>query len=180
MFVLYVRLLVPAGAAWIEQREVDTARRVHARLAANPAIHLLGHPHPQTTGGSGAGAGAGAGRYLPIVSFLVQPLGTERCLHYNFVCALLNDLFGVQSRGGCMCAGPYSQLLLGIPSSSPASDAETDADANSTSDDGACTLNAHFLARNLAIENAVLDKQEVQLMIQRCVLRTQSSCIIAL
>lgn len=30
------------------------------------------------------------------------------------MCALLNDLFGVQSRGGCQCAGPYSQRLLGI------------------------------------------------------------------
>jgi selenocysteine lyase/cysteine desulfurase len=37
-------------------------------------------------------------------------------LHYNFVCALLNDLFGVQARGGCACAGPYGQALLGIDS----------------------------------------------------------------
>ena len=28
--------------------------------------------------------------------------------------ALLNDLFGIQARGGCMCAGPYSQAILGI------------------------------------------------------------------
>ena len=38
----------------------------------------------------------------------------ERFLHYNFVCALLNDLFGVQARGGCQCAGPYAQRLLGL------------------------------------------------------------------
>ncbi|KAF4652618.1 hypothetical protein FOL47_010996, partial [Perkinsus chesapeaki] len=35
-------------------------------------------------------------------------------LHYNFVGALLNDVFGVQSRGGCACAGPYAHSLLGI------------------------------------------------------------------
>lgn len=35
-------------------------------------------------------------------------------LHHNFVVALLNDLFGIQCRGGCMCAGPYAQVLLGI------------------------------------------------------------------
>ncbi len=35
-------------------------------------------------------------------------------LHQNFVAALLSDLFGIQSRGGCMCAGPYGQILLGI------------------------------------------------------------------
>lgn len=28
--------------------------------------------------------------------------------------ALLNDLFGIQARGGCACAGPYGQSLLGI------------------------------------------------------------------
>ena len=43
-----------------------------------------------------------------------MPVGVARFLHYNFVCALLNDLFGVQSRGGCQCAGPYSQHLLGL------------------------------------------------------------------
>jgi hypothetical protein len=37
-----------------------------------------------------------------------------RYLHHNFVVALLSDLFGVQSRGGCSCAGPYGHRLLGI------------------------------------------------------------------
>ena len=35
-------------------------------------------------------------------------------LHHNFVVALLSDLFGIQCRGGCLCAGPYSLQLLGI------------------------------------------------------------------
>jgi hypothetical protein len=30
------------------------------------------------------------------------------------VVALLNDLFGIQARGGCSCAGPYGHRLLGI------------------------------------------------------------------
>ncbi len=38
----------------------------------------------------------------------------DRYLHHNFVVALLNDLFGIQSRGGCSCAGPYGHQLLGI------------------------------------------------------------------
>ena len=37
-----------------------------------------------------------------------------RYLHHNYVVALLNDLFGVQARGGCSCAGPYGHRLLGI------------------------------------------------------------------
>jgi len=38
----------------------------------------------------------------------------NRFLHHNFVVALLNDLFGIQSRGGCSCAGPYGHDLLNI------------------------------------------------------------------
>jgi selenocysteine lyase/cysteine desulfurase len=50
---------------------------------------------------------------LSIVSFVVKA-PTGRYLHHNFVVALLNDLFGIQSRGGCSCAGPYGHRLLGI------------------------------------------------------------------
>src|SRR5688500_2915910 len=32
----------------------------------------------------------------------------------NFVVALMNELFGIQARGGCSCAGPYAHRLLGI------------------------------------------------------------------
>jgi selenocysteine lyase/cysteine desulfurase len=49
---------------------------------------------------------------LPIFSFLIQC--GSRFLHHNYVCALLNDMFGIQTRGGCQCAGPYSQYLLGL------------------------------------------------------------------
>jgi selenocysteine lyase/cysteine desulfurase len=54
------------------------------------------------------------GRHLPIFSFLIRC--GRRFLHYNYVCAILNDMFGIQSRGGCQCAGPYSQRLLGLTS----------------------------------------------------------------
>ena len=67
------------------------------RWSANPSIEILGSPD--------------AGR-LSIVSFVVRHDG--RYLHHNFVVALLNDLFGIQSRGGCSCAGPYGHRLLGI------------------------------------------------------------------
>ncbi|CAN0086178.1 unnamed protein product, partial [Laminaria digitata] len=35
-------------------------------------------------------------------------------LHHNFVCALLNDVFGIQARAGCQCAGPYGMRILGV------------------------------------------------------------------
>ena len=50
--------------------------------------------------------------HLPIFSFLIKC--GHRFLHYNYICAILNDLFGIQSRGGCQCSGPYSQNLLGL------------------------------------------------------------------
>ena len=49
---------------------------------------------------------------LSIVSLRIRHGG--RYLHHNFVVAVLNDLFGIQARGGCSCAGPYGHRLLGI------------------------------------------------------------------
>lgn len=49
---------------------------------------------------------------LATVSFVVRC--GEKLLHHDFVVALLNDLFGIQARGGCSCAGPYGHRLLGI------------------------------------------------------------------
>ncbi|XP_015698614.1 probable cysteine desulfurase [Oryza brachyantha] len=35
-------------------------------------------------------------------------------LHGRLVTKLLNDLFGIQARGGCACAGPYGNIFLDI------------------------------------------------------------------
>ena len=48
-----------------------------------------------------------------IVSFNIKTKG-GKYLHPKFVTVLLNDLFGIQSRAGCSCAGPYGHRLLGI------------------------------------------------------------------
>jgi selenocysteine lyase/cysteine desulfurase len=34
--------------------------------------------------------------------------------HYNLIVKLLNDRFGVQTRGGCSCAGTYGHYLLNV------------------------------------------------------------------
>ncbi|WP_435611947.1 aminotransferase class V-fold PLP-dependent enzyme [Streptomyces sp. bgisy159] len=52
-------------------------------------------------------------RRLSIVSFRIRH-GDRAFLHHNYVVALLNDLFGIQARGGCSCAGPYGHRLLAI------------------------------------------------------------------
>ncbi|CAB3401688.1 unnamed protein product [Caenorhabditis bovis] len=47
-------------------------------------------------------------------SFLVRCRATRQFFHHNYIAALLNDAFGIQTRAGCMCAGPYAHRLLGI------------------------------------------------------------------
>ncbi len=90
------------GADAIREREESFIRRAIDRWSRHPNIDILGNP---------------ALDRLSIVSFVVRhpgPAGSSRYLHHNFVVALLNDLFGIQSRGGCSCAGPYGHRLLGI------------------------------------------------------------------
>lgn len=49
---------------------------------------------------------------LAIFSFNI--IAGDKAIHHNLVVAMLNDLFGIQARGGCSCAGPYGHELLGI------------------------------------------------------------------
>ena len=46
---------------------------------------------------------------LPIISFVIKcpSFFGHGLLHHNFVCTVLNDVFGIQSRGGCACAGNF-------------------------------------------------------------------------
>jgi selenocysteine lyase/cysteine desulfurase len=95
---LVFQLKQAVGVPTIRAAEERLLERALAAWSAEPAIEVLGN--------------LGAER-LSIVSFVVRaPSGSY--LHHNFVVALLNDLFGIQSRGGCSCAGPYGHRLLGI------------------------------------------------------------------
>ncbi|MGZ9161327.1 MAG: aminotransferase class V-fold PLP-dependent enzyme, partial [Candidatus Limnocylindrales bacterium] len=85
------------GVDAIREREEDFIARAIAAWSTEPSIQILGNP---------------ALPRLSIVSFTVRHDG--RYLHHNLVVALLNDLLGIQSRGGCSCAGPYGHRLLGI------------------------------------------------------------------
>ncbi|KAJ8453181.1 hypothetical protein Cgig2_008065 [Carnegiea gigantea] len=68
---------------------------------------------------------------LSILSFLIYPSASngnennfkespeketndQKPLSGRFVTKLLNDLFGIQTRGGCACAGPYGHHLLHV------------------------------------------------------------------
>ncbi len=94
---LVFQLKEAVGTETIKEREEDMTSRAIASWSANPNIEVLGNHNADR---------------LSIVSFVIRY--GPRYLHHNFVVALLNDLFGVQSRGGCSCAGPYGHRLLGI------------------------------------------------------------------
>lgn len=47
---------------------------------------------------------------LPIFAIVVTHPETNKFIHHNFISALLNDMLGIQARGGCACAGPYAEV----------------------------------------------------------------------
>ncbi len=94
---LVFKLKDAVGEEAIEELEESFVRRAIQSWSSNPTINILGNKDATR---------------LSIVSFLIQREG--HFLHHNFVVALLNDLFGIQARGGCSCAGPYGHRLLGI------------------------------------------------------------------
>ncbi|MGH2753148.1 MAG: aminotransferase class V-fold PLP-dependent enzyme, partial [Actinomycetota bacterium] len=94
---LVFKLKETVGARTIGGLEESLIQRAIAAWDQNPNIEILGNHDA---------------RRLSIVSFTVRH--GSRYLHHNFVVALLNDVFGIQARGGCSCAGPYGHRLLGI------------------------------------------------------------------
>jgi hypothetical protein len=94
---LVFQLKDTVGSERIRLLEEGFIRRAIASWAEDPSLEVLGNHDADR---------------LSIVSFVVKHEGVY--LHHNFVVALLNDLFGIQSRGGCSCAGPYGHALLGI------------------------------------------------------------------
>jgi selenocysteine lyase/cysteine desulfurase len=81
------------GTERIERIERDYLERALGEWRRESGLELLGDLEAERLG---------------IVSMIFHGL------HHNYVVALLNDFFGVQARGGCMCAGPYGHELLDI------------------------------------------------------------------
>ncbi len=95
---LVFQLKEAVGVTTIHTHEESYWRRALEAWSNNPAMQVLGNTRSDR---------------LSILSFVMKrPAG--KYLHHNFVVALLSDLFGIQSRGGCSCAGPYGHRLLGI------------------------------------------------------------------
>ncbi|KZN14102.1 aminotransferase [Marinomonas sp. TW1] len=97
---LVFKLKSLVGDDLIQQQEHKFVELIHQHWQNNLLIERLGHP---------------SAKCLSITAFRIKtPLGY---LHHGFVTALLNDLFGIQVRGGCSCAGPYGHALLNIDKS---------------------------------------------------------------
>ncbi|CAL5214580.1 unnamed protein product [Lathyrus oleraceus] len=88
----------------IEKLEQFYINKALKRLMSNKNIDILGNMNTKRQA---------------ILSFVIYSTTNTKnkrgkILGGSFVATLLNDLFGIQSRGGCACAGPYGHNLLNI------------------------------------------------------------------
>ncbi len=86
------------GQQTITAREAALNRMALAGWRDNPHIQLLG-------------TGTHSGPRLPIFSFLLRDRRGRVLGHTRFA-RLLSDRYGIQTRAGCACAGPYGHRLL--------------------------------------------------------------------
>ena len=96
---LVFKLQQEVGTAIIEEREQALVAQALKRWQNGGNIEILGNSEAPR---------------LAIISLRIRH--QQQHLHYGFVVALLNDLFGIQARGGCSCAGPYGHTLLAMDS----------------------------------------------------------------
>ena len=90
---LAIRLKEEMGIDNILNREHEIVQKVFARLKKIKNLTLLAAQHENRLG---------------VFSFYIEGM------HYNLGVKLLNDRFGIQTRGGCSCAGTYGHFLLHV------------------------------------------------------------------
>lgn len=98
---LAIDLKAEIGMEAIERTENLYIKQAMERLMRNPQIDIMGPLDPE--------------KRIAILSFNIRH--KQGYLHHKFVTKLLNDLFGIQSRAGCACAGPYGHRLLNVDDS---------------------------------------------------------------
>ncbi len=86
------------GTAEITEREERFNQMALQGWSDNPHLTLLGTEHSHR---------------LPVYSFLVQDRHGAP-VHQQLFTRMLSDIYGIQVRGGCACAGPYGHRLLQI------------------------------------------------------------------
>jgi selenocysteine lyase/cysteine desulfurase len=90
---LSIQLKQEMGIDNILKREHELVDYIFAELGAVPNIKILAGQHQDRLG---------------VISFYIDDL------HFNLGVKMLNDRFGIQTRGGCSCAGTYGHFLLHV------------------------------------------------------------------
>ena len=90
---LCIRLKEQMGVENILKREHEIIEYVFAQLKDVPNINILAPQHQKRLG---------------VISFFIDSL------HFNLGVKILNDRFGIQTRGGCSCEGTYGHYLLHV------------------------------------------------------------------
>ncbi|MCP4457536.1 MAG: aminotransferase class V-fold PLP-dependent enzyme, partial [Cytophagales bacterium] len=88
-----VQLKDEMGVKNMLDREEEQFEILWEGLDTIPNLHILAGDHRDRLG---------------VISFYIDDL------HYNVAVKLLNDKFGIQTRGGCSCAGTYGHYLLNV------------------------------------------------------------------
>ena len=88
-----VKLKEEMGVENMLQREEEMLQIIFARLSKMKNVEILE---------------GNIKKRLGVISFIVNGA------HYNLIVKMLNDRFGIQTRGGCSCAGTYGHMLLHV------------------------------------------------------------------
>jgi selenocysteine lyase/cysteine desulfurase len=86
------------GQTFITARNAELSARAFDAWRGNADIRVLGATHENR---------------LPILSFMVCDKNGSP-VDYQVFTRMLSDIYGIQARGGCACAGPYVHRLLNI------------------------------------------------------------------
>lgn len=86
------------GAEFLSERQAELRSKAFAAWSNHPRLRILGHQ---------------SAHRLPIFSFQVED-GKGGLINHQLFTRMLSDLYGIQARGGCACAGPYGHHLLDI------------------------------------------------------------------
>ncbi|KAF9347006.1 hypothetical protein BGX26_001470 [Mortierella sp. AD094] len=104
---LVFRLQEIVDPAWILQKEYKLAKSILGRLTApgmEKSVHILGASERDRV--------AVFSLTIAVPRMLSQDKERPLQIHYALLSTLMNDFFGIEMRGGCMCAGPYASQLL--------------------------------------------------------------------
>ncbi|MEE2526788.1 aminotransferase class V-fold PLP-dependent enzyme [Hyphobacterium sp. HN65] len=138
---LALKYLGSVGYDTVEAREHAAMEKAFAAWAEDSRIEILGSRDPE--------------RRIGIAAFNIRTANGD-ILHPRYVSNLLSDLFGIQSRAGCSCAGPYGHTLLDLDLSASADIREAVLSGYAGVRPGWCRVSLHWL----------MDEEEIDYLIE--------------